>query len=295
LNLDQVNLLGVYDVNPINAATVAKELGVLAFSRLDELLTSVDAVSIAASTSAHFEIAERCLEAGVHVLLEKPITLDLQEAKILMDLSKQHQCILQIGHLERFNPAYQAFSTYLEQPTWIEMQRLAPYKTRGSEVNVVLDLMIHDLDLLLSWVKSPIVDVKAKGLALMTQDIDIATVAITFANGCVANIHATRVHTGVERLTRVYQASHYYVLNFQEQSLCRYPVDAERLQDLSLAKETIATTRVDALDQQIQAFVASVQKGHPVLVDGLAGHDALELALRIQNAIKLPQIEKEFV
>lgn len=284
-SLANVNLLGVYDTQAAQAQQVAAELGVTAFSSLEELIEMVDAVSIAASTPAHFALAKACLSAGLHVLLEKPMTLERKQAEILNDLAYQHACVFQIGHLERLNPAYQYFSSYLEQPKWIDMRRLAPFKQRGSEVNVVLDLMVHDLDILLSWLNSPVIELKSHGQALITEDIDLADVTIRFANGCIAHLHASRLHHSLERVTQVYQAQDYYVLNFQDQMMRRYAID----QGLKLVHEEQPLQKVDALLLQIQSFVNSVLHHMPIIVDGHAGYRALDLALKIQDLIKIKE------
>jgi predicted dehydrogenase len=294
-SLPCVELIGVYDLSNSQAVQVASELNVQAYSDIAELIQHVDAVSIAASTMAHFSIAKQCLEQGVHVLIEKPITATLDEAQVLVDLAKDKGLILQVGHLERFNQAYQVFDKYLSQPQWIEMQRLAPFKKRGSDVDVILDLMIHDLDILLSWVKSPIESIQAQGFSMMTNAIDLASAVIKFKDGCVANLTASRVHSTVERLTRVYQGQDYYVLNYQEQQLSRYITDPNSHDNLFLAHEPIPCIKQDALLLQIQSFVDAVLGLSPVLVDGQAGYQALELAFKIQSLIDVKMTEAELV
>lgn len=293
--IPEVELVGVFDQNSEQAQIVAREFGVHAFENLSTLVQHVDLVSIAASTPVHYVLAKFCLEQGLHVLLEKPMTLNLNEARELIECAKSNDVILQIGHLERFNPAYQAFMQHMQQPIWIEMQRLAPFKKRGSEVDVILDLMIHDLDILLSMVTSPIIDIKAKGLSMMTKDIDLASVAITFANSCVANLTASRVHSHPERLTRVYQEKDYYVLNFQEQQLSRYIADPYSSDQLFLTQEILSSEKKDALYEQIYAFIQAITDGEKVLVDGQAGMSCLDLALKIQGLIQLPMKENTLV
>jgi len=293
--LANVNLVGVFDTFADNAEKVAAELNVKVFSNLQVLVQEVDAVSIAASTTAHYDIAKFCLEQGLHVLIEKPITEHLKEAQDLVDIANKNKLILQVGHLERFNAAYQAFIPHLTSPLLIEMQRLATFKKRGSEVDVILDLMIHDLDILLSWIKSPIIDVKANGLSIMTKAVDLANVSIRFENQCVAHLTASRVHATLERLTRVYQDKDYYVLNYQEQQLTRFIADPNAENNLYLVQEHIACEKKDALKEQITAFVDSITHQKPIEVDGLAGLNALELALHIQSLIHLPQEVKSFV
>jgi predicted dehydrogenase len=202
---------------------------------------------------------------------------------------------LQVGHLERFNAAYQAFLPHFTSPLMIEMQRLASFKKRGSEVDVILDLMIHDLDILLSWVNSPILEIKANGLSMITNDIDLANVSIKFENQCVANLTASRVHPNLERLTRVYQDKDYFVLNYQEQQLTRYIADPNANNNIYLIQEQIACEKKDALKEQIAAFVDSILHARTIQVDGQAGLNALEIALHIQSLIHLPQEVNHFV
>jgi predicted dehydrogenase len=293
--LPNVELIGVYDLSSSHAIQVASELNVRAYLDLEELIQQVDAVSIAASTKAHYTIAKKCLEHGIHVLVEKPITENLEQAQVLIDLAKDKKLILQVGHLERFNQAYQVFDKYLNQPQWIEMQRLAPFKKRGSDVDVILDLMIHDLDILLSWMKTPVESIQAQGFSMMTNAIDLASAVIKFENGCIANLTASRVHSTVERLTRVYQGQDYYVLNYQDQQLSRYITDPHSDDNLFLAHEPIPCVKQDALLLQIQSFVQAVLGESSVLVDGQAGYRALELALNIQSLIELKMTEAQLV
>lgn len=281
-----VRLMGVYDIHNRQAETVSHELKIKAFSKLEEMIAEVDAVSIAAVTPAHFELAKYCLENNVHVLVEKPITQTLDEAMVLNELAKQKGLILQVGHLERFNPAYSEFLAYLHQPQWIEAQRLAPFKKRGCEVDVVLDLMIHDLDIILSLIPSEVVDIDAKGISIMTSAIDLATIGLKFANGCVAQLTASRVHSSVERVMRVYQENDYFALDFQQQKLTKFSLNAYSETDSYFEMETIPTERQDPLNLQINNFVKSVLQQAKPAVDGIAGTKALELAMRIQNIIQ---------
>jgi predicted dehydrogenase len=292
--LNDCDLVGVYDYFPNQSQKIAQEFGTHSFTELSDMLAEVDAVSIAASTKAHYELAKYFLAHGKHVLIEKPITETVEQAKELVQLAEKNQLILQVGHLERFNPAYVAFNQYLSQPQWIEMQRLAPFKKRGSDVDVILDLMIHDLDILLSWVKSPIVDLKAQGFSMMTKEVDLATVVIKFQNNCVANLTASRVHSNVERLTRVYQEQDYYVLNYQEQQLSRYIADPSADDNLFLEHVPIPCVKHDALELQVQSFIDAVIGKAGVMVDGQAGLNALTLALDIQKAIHAHTAEVHF-
>ncbi len=289
--LDGVDLVGVYDMHLPQAELVAQELNVAVFSNLEELVQSVDAVSIATTTSAHYDVAFFCLQQGLHVLIEKPITETTEQARTLIELAKNNQCLLQVGHLERFNPAYQAFLPRMKVIRLIEAQRLASFKKRGSEVDVILDLMIHDLDLVLSLVKSPVIHIHAEGLSVMTDAIDLANVSLRFANGCVAHLTASRVYSGSERLTRIYQEDGYYALNYGQQKLTRFIPNPEAQNGVFLQSEEISCHAQDALHAQIAEFVSAIQNGTSIQVDGPAALNALDLALQIQSHI---QKEKSF-
>ena len=291
--IPQAELIGVYDLNFEQALKVANELDVVAFEHLDDMLLHVDAVSIAASTPAHYELAKNCLNLGIHVLLEKPMTATLMQARSLIDIAKAKNLVLQVGHLERFNPAYQAYQAFHQKPRMIEAHRLATFKKRGIEVDVVLDLMVHDLDIILSWIDSPITHIYAKGISLITDAIDVATVMLNFENGCVAQLNASRVHSSVERQTRVYHHKNYFCLNYQTQELTHFMPDLSASSGVFLLPEELPTEPADALYTQIRSFIASIQEGTPVVVTGQAAYRALELALVIQKQIYEPEIERQ--
>jgi len=212
--LPEVNLIGVCDVNKQNSHAVAEELGVAAFQHYQELFDKVDAVSIAATTNQHYAIAKECIARGIHVLIEKPITETVAQADELIALAKKHQVKLQVGHLERFNSARLALEEYLDQPLFIESQRLAPFNPRGTDVNVILDLMIHDIDIIETMVRSPIVHIDAQGSPILSKAVDIANARITFENGCIANITASRISFKTERKTRIFQPNSYISIDF---------------------------------------------------------------------------------
>ena len=203
-------LVGFYDANPEVAAKIAVEYGIKAFDSLQALLGEVAAVDIVTPTLAHFELAKMALEAGKHVFLEKPITHTLQEAETLVELAKEKNLVGQVGHVERFNPAFLALQGREMNPMFIEGHRLALWNPRGTDVSVVLDLMIHDLDILLSVVKSPIKAVHANGIAVLAESPDIANVRLEFENGCVANLTASRISMKNMRRLRFFQKKYLY-------------------------------------------------------------------------------------
>jgi len=281
----EAELVGVFDRNTSHAQSVAEELQVPIFDSLEALVGQVDAVSIAATTKAHYEIAKFCLSHGIHVLIEKPMTDTISQAKELIEIAKSNNLIIQVGHLERFNPAFQNFLNHCQNPRLIEAQRLATFKKRGSDVDVILDLMIHDLDLVLAIVKSDVINVHAQGISLMTKEIDIANVSLSFANGCVVHLTASRVYSGLERLMRVYQDDGYYALNFQQQKLTRFMVNPDSPNGIFLESTDIECQSQDALNAQISEFIQAVKTNMPVQVDGQAAFRVLELATQIQHII----------
>jgi predicted dehydrogenase len=220
-SLPDVELVGVVDAHPETARRVAKELGVAAFTDYRELLDAgrVDLVSVASTTETHHAVARDCLAAGVHVLAEKPITVTVAQADELVALADAKKLVLQVGHLERFNPAWLAVKDKITRPVFIEAHRMAPFKARGIDVSVVLDLMIHDLDLILPLVGSPVADLRASGVSVLTDGIDIANARIEFANGCVANLTASRTSTASLRRLRVFQHHEYISIDFGDRRI----------------------------------------------------------------------------
>ncbi len=292
-----VELVGVVDARPETAQRVAKELGVAAFTDYRELLgapgakgAAVDLVSVASTTESHHAVARDCLAAGVHVLAEKPITVTVAQADELIALADAGHLVLQVGHLERFNPAWLAVREKITRPVFIEAHRMAPFKARGIDVSVVLDLMIHDLDLILPLVASPIVDLRASGVSVLTDGIDIANARIEFANGCVANLTASRTSTASLRRLRVFQHHEYISIDFGDRR-----IGISRKREALIEGEPPIDTEVfqqppgDALMTEIQAFVDAVRHGTPPVVSGREGRDALAVALEIDRMIAARQ------
>ncbi|MFY7698085.1 MAG: Gfo/Idh/MocA family protein [Legionella sp.] len=287
--LADVELLGVYDVNPKICEQVASELGVYAYPSIEQLLTQVDAVSIAASTSEHYAIAKLCLEQGVHVLLEKPMTQTVEQAEELISLANAHQLKLQIGHLERFNAARLALDQYLVHPLFIESQRLAPFNPRGSDVNVVLDLMIHDIDIIQTIVASPIKHIDAQGAPVLTSSIDIANARITFENNCVANVTASRISFKTERKTRIFQPNSYISIDYHKKELAVFEKgDGESYPGIpDIIRHQSSFDKGDALLEEIKAFVYCIIHDTTPLVTGDEGYAALATAQQITTLIDM--------
>lgn len=217
--IDQAELVGIYDINSTQAEKIAAEFHTKAFNKVDDLLQNVEAVSVASVTQSHFDVGMRVLGYGVHVLVEKPITATIEQARLLVAEAEKRSLKLQVGHIERFNPAILALEPYQTKPLFIESHRLAQFNPRGSDVAVVLDLMIHDIDLILSLVQSPVTRINANGLAVISDTADIANARIQFESGCVANVTASRISQNKMRKMRLFQADAYISIDFA-QGLC---------------------------------------------------------------------------
>lgn len=281
-------LVAVADADTERAASVAAELGVEAVGDVAELVGRVDAVSIATPTPSHYDIVGRMLENGIHVLVEKPLTSTLEQAEALIELAERNGLILQVGHLERFNPAVMAVAPSVSEPRFIESLRIAPYKPRSLDVSVVLDLMIHDIDLIHSFAGSRMVAVDAVGQSIFTDYIDIANARISFENGCVANVTSSRISLKTERTIRIFEASAYHSIDLFEKKATSYrgtgdgPVESPE----DLAIERNAFDASDALMVQAEAFLESIAGGPPPLVTGRIAAEALETAAAISSMIE---------
>ncbi|KTD82328.1 Gfo/Idh/MocA family protein [Legionella waltersii] len=292
--LPNVELVGVCDVNPESCEAVSKELNVPAYLNYRELFGSVDAVSIAATTNKHYEIALDCLKQGIHVLIEKPITETVEQANELIQIAKMNHVKLQVGHLERFNSARLALDDYLDAPLFIESQRLAPFNPRGADVNVILDLMIHDIDIIQNIVQSPIKSIMAHGAPVLTQDIDIANARITFANHCVANVTASRISFKVERKTRIFQDNSYISIDYQNKQFAVFKKGTGEMfpgiPDITMDQKEFE--KGDALLEEIKSFVKCVDQDTVPMVTGEEGRDALKTAEKITTLINSNLVER---
>jgi predicted dehydrogenase len=285
--LPESQLVAVVDANAEARNKVAAETGALAVADYREILDRVDAVSIATPTPLHFPIASECLERGIHVLVEKPITATLDEAHALVAIAARTGAILQVGHLERFNAAILALEGTLGRPRFIESHRLAPFKERGTDVNVVLDLMIHDIDLIQSLVGAPIESIDAVGSSVFSAGLDIANARIRYANGCVANTTASRVSMKMERKLRMFQDDAYISIDLQQKVLTvvRKPPADSKLPKGQVMIEERSYEQGDALKMEIEAFLLSIREGKPPVVTGEDGLHALETAIRITEMV----------
>lgn len=274
--LPGARLVGVCDVVAATGKGVAAETDTEYFADHRDLLGRIDAVVIAASTAAHFQLTHYFLEHGVHVFVEKPIAATSREAAVLTELAEQKRLKLQVGHIERFNPALLSARAGLDGIRFIECHRLAPFKGRGTDVDVVLDLMIHDLDVILALVESKPVSVSAVGIAVLTDSVDVANARIEFANGAIANVTASRASTKPQRKFRVWQDSRYVSIDFGDGVVQR--VTSRRSADAPLEEETWSLEKGDALRAEAEAFVAAIQNDTPCLVTGRDAEAALGLA-----------------
>ncbi|NLV23554.1 MAG: Gfo/Idh/MocA family oxidoreductase [Deltaproteobacteria bacterium] len=287
--LAETELVGVMDINPQRAEEIAKECGTKTFADYRQLLREVDLVSIAVPTHDHYSVARDCLEAGRHLLIEKPITERVAEAEELIEIAKKHRLVFQVGHLERFNPAILAMEGILKQPLFIESHRLAPFKPRGTDVNVVLDLMIHDIDIILSIVRSDLVDIHAVGVPVLSDEVDIANARLQFANGCVANITASRVTRQALRKMRMFQSDAYISVDFQDREITvlRKKEGESSIPGLpNIGAESHSFPQSDALLAEIKAFVHSIQEGNAPVVSAEDGKKALDVAIRISETLQ---------
>jgi len=280
-NLPEVELVGVMDIRTERAREIAHRYQCIAFSSLEDLLKEVEAVSIVVPTNAHYEIASICLKEGKHVLLEKPMAESLTQADTLIAIAKEKGVIFQVGHLERFNPAVVALFDLLDKPLFIESHRLGLSLKRGTEVDVILDLMIHDLDIILNIVKSKVIEIRAVGVPVVSRNIDIANVRLEFESGCIANLTASRISIKGVRKIRFFQKDAYFSLDYAKREL----VIIRRGINVPFSKKHLHFGG-DPLKEEVKSFVQSVKNNKPPLVSGEDGRKALALALEINSCIK---------
>ncbi|HMD73841.1 MAG TPA: Gfo/Idh/MocA family oxidoreductase [Steroidobacteraceae bacterium] len=287
-SLPNCELVGIADPNPEAVRAVGAELGVAGHADYRELLGRVDAVSIVTPTPTHYRIAREFLDAGAHVLVEKPMTVTVEDGEELIAAAQRAGRVLQVGHLERFNAAVQAMQPILTAPRFIESARLAPFKHRGTEVDVVLDLMIHDIDLILSIVRSPVVAVDAIGTSVFSKEIDIANARLRFANGCVANATASRVSLKTERKLRLFQDDAYLSVDLHNKVLTVIRKGAGAGADgmPQVAIEEQSYEQGDALRTEIEAFLEAAASGTPPPVSGEDGLLALRTAISITEQLQ---------
>jgi predicted dehydrogenase len=286
-HMPDVDLVGIVDADAERAQAVAAEAGCAAFVDASALLAGADAVSVVVPTSAHLAVAAPFLRQGIHVLLEKPIAATREEAEQVVALAERSGAVLQIGHLERFNAGVMALAERIREPRYVEAQRMGAFVERATDVDVVSDLMIHDIDIILSLIGSDLTDIRAVGTPVLTDHVDIASARLEFANGAVANVVASRVSDKKTRRIRVFQERMYLSLDFAEQTIDIARPDARPGSDRGrILRERIDVEPVKPLDRELEAFVESVRGGSPPIVDGRVGLKALDVALRVQSRIR---------
>lgn len=301
-DVTRTNLIGVYDLNYDVAKNVAEELGIKAFENLDEFLESIDAVSIVSTTSAHYELIKKAFEKDVHVFVEKPITSTIKQAEEVVKISEEKNFKLQVGHIERFNSALLSLEKYNLDPKFIQTDRLAQFNPRGTDVAVVLDLMIHDIDIILSLIKSKVKEVRASGVAVVSDNIDIANARIEFENGAIANVTASRISQKKMRKMRMFQKDSYISVDFNsgvsEVFRLISPNDVSMEHFLSFGEIGVGENKksvvyeqpeikeVNALKHELQLFVDAVLDDTKPIVSGADGLRALKIAEIILEKIE---------
>jgi len=298
-NINNVICMGVFDINSKEAHRVAKEYNITAYDLLEDLIKECEAISICTPTSTHHAVAKQALSSDCHVLIEKPITHNVMEAKDLIKISNEYNKIIQVGHIERFNPALSELNLDNINPTFIESHRLSPFNTRGTDVDVVLDLMIHDIDILLNLVKSEIDNIVASGICVLSNKIDMANTRIKFANGCVANLTASRISQKQLRKLRIFENNKYTNIDFLHPSQETYIlaknkpkkpspyiiVDENEKKYILYSKSKIES--YNALTLELDNFINSIFNQKKPLVSAYDGLAAIEVAFKILEQINL--------
>jgi predicted dehydrogenase len=286
--MEGVKLAGVVDIIPERAESVAKRLGTEFFADYRDLIDKVDAVSIVVPTPFHFSISRDFLENNVDVLIEKPITETLEEADALIEIADSHGPIIQVGHLERFNPAVIALREVVDRPLFIESHRLSVFKERGTEVDVVLDLMIHDIDIILNFVRSELGSIHAAGVPVISSRVDVANVRLVFENGCVANITASRISLKNMRKIRIFQKDTYVSVDYANNDITIIRKDGKgtELPIPGMSLQRTSFEEADSLESELESFVQSVRNREAPLVSGRDGRNALRVALNIMDQIE---------
>lgn len=279
--LPSAEFTAIYDTDPAIAQQIAKEFSIRAASSLSDFAEQVDAASIATPTNVHFEVGRELLEAGKHLLIEKPIAENPAHATELAELAAQRQLILQVGHVERFNPVLRALEERLTHPRFIEAHRLSPYPNRSTDIGVVLDLMIHDLEIILHLVRSPVQTIDAVGVPVLSRGEDIANARLRFVDGCVANITSSRISPERMRKIRVFQEDAYLSLDYQNQSGEIY-----RKGSGGIIREAVEIEREEPLKRQLTAFIECASTGRAPKVSGFQATAALELAVEITKRVQ---------
>ena len=284
--LEGCELVGVYDIDGSRCREVAEEFGTAAFETLEELLGEVDAVTVAVPTPDHHAVGLECLAAGCDILVEKPLAPTLDEADDLIRVAAENGRVLQVGQIERYNPAVEALAGLVGRPGFIEVDRLGSFVARSLETDVILDLMIHDIDVVHSLVDAEVVEVRAVGVPILTDAIDFANARLEFDDGCIANLTASRVSASRTRKVRIFQPEGYLSVDYTTQSVERYRLVRSDGRPTGIATQEVEVAYEEPLVRQLRDFVASSQSRGTPRVDGIAARRALATALEIRAAIE---------
>ena len=281
------DLVAVVDADPDRAKAMAEEFGAEALTDHREIYGKVDAASVAVPTPYHFDVARDLIDAGLHVNVEKPITETVEQAQVLTKLAEERGTILQVGHIERYSAAYRVIWEKIDRPLYLESYRIAPWKARGVDVDVILDLMIHDIDMIIGLVGSPVSSVDAVGTGVMGRKVDIANARINFESGCVANVTTSRISYKTERRLRVFSHSQYLNCDLGERKIFGYSLRGDPMTEGlgAIATDTVDIPQEDSLGNEIASFLDCVRTGKKPFVDGYAGSEALRVAVMINESI----------
>ncbi len=292
--------VGIFDIDHARAQKIAAKFNCKAHATMDNLMALSDAISIVTPTRTHADVAEQCIRSGKHVFIEKPITKTVEEADNLLQLAREYDVLIQVGHIERLNPALMPLKEFDLNPKFIEVQRLAPYTVRGTDVPVVLDLMIHDIDIILSLVDSPVKNIRASGVSLLSDSVDIANARLRFENGTVANITSSRIARNKVRKIKVFQKEMYATIDLllglteiyrvlDEDQDDPNAIESAALDEYGSHKKIVYekpnVDQLDALETELSNFIASIKRNETPIVDGQAGREALDVAIKIHDMI----------
>lgn len=279
--IENTELTAVVDIVKEKADSIAEKYGCESCYDYRDILHKVDAISIVTPTTSHYRIALDCLKAGKHILVEKPITMNVEEADKLITESDRKGCILQVGHLERYNPAVLAASGMIKEPMFIESERLSPFLGRGTDVDVTLDLMIHDVDIMLSLVSSPVKEIKAVGAKVLTDKIDVAKAWLSFKNGCVALATVSRLSPDKQRRLKVFQKNSYISIDYQSSEIRRYFRTEE-----GISFDITKPESKEPLKEELKDFINCIKERKRPKVSAAEGRDALKIVLEISDIIR---------
>ncbi len=299
-NISSINLSGVHDTDELRCKSIAEKNKTTAFTSIAAIVEASDGICVVTPTQTHADVASECIKGGKHVFIEKPITPTIEEASNLLQLADQYKVSVQVGHIERLNPALLPLKNFELNPKFIEVQRLAPYTTRGTDVPVVLDLMIHDIDIILSFVRSPVHNIRATGVSIITDSVDIAHARIRFKNGTVASMFSSRIAKDKVRKAKVFEKNMYVTIDFllgltevyrvldakedDPEALMSAPLDENDLSK-QIVYEKPAVPKADALNLELENFANVIRGTEKPIVDGSAGLEALDVATQIHDLI----------